>query len=293
MISVVIPTYNNTKQLLENLKNNLAFLKENEIIVVNDYPTQNIAEELKNFPGIKLIANKQNLGFADTMHTGILKTSNRYVMLLNDDVLLQDTSFANAATSLQKDQTVFAISFGQKEKDGSLVGKNTFYWKNGFFQHSKANNVRPGINGWAEGGACLIDKEKYIKIGGFDNLYSPFYWEDIDLSYRAWKTGYQVLFDPSIVVVHHHESTIGKQFGKGKIKEIAYRNQFIFIWKNMTNHKLLLSHKLKTLIMLPYMIFKDAAFVFGFWKALLKLPNILQHRFKGVLSDEEILKKFK
>ncbi|PJE58197.1 MAG: glycosyltransferase family 2 protein, partial [Candidatus Portnoybacteria bacterium CG10_big_fil_rev_8_21_14_0_10_36_7] len=45
-------------------------------------------------------------------------------------------------------------------------------------------------------------------LNGFDELYSPFYWEDIDLSYRAWKTGYTVLFDPQVLVEHHHETTI-------------------------------------------------------------------------------------
>jgi len=293
MISVVIPTYNNVDQLITNLKQNLSFLKGNEIVIVNDYPNQSIKEDLKDFDRILLIENKQNLGFAGAVHVGILQSANRYVMLLNDDVLLNDSSFDNALATIQQDKNNFAVSFAQKEKDGSSVGKNTIYWENGFFHHKKENNMKPGINGWAEGGSCLLDKEKYKQIGGFDSLYSPFYWEDIDLSYHAWKMGYQVLFDPSIFVTHHHESTIGKQFEKEKIKSIAYRNQFIFIWKNISDKRLLFTHIAQTLLLLPVMLFKDQGFVSGFYNAILRLPNILQHRYKGVLSDEEILSKFK
>ena len=60
----------------------------------------------------------------------------------------------------------------------------------------------------------------WLKLGGMDTLYSPFYWEDIDLSYRAWKSGYQILYDPNIIVEHHHESTIAKYFDKKKVSDI-------------------------------------------------------------------------
>lgn len=293
MISVVIPTYKNKEETIKNLEHNLPFLKGCEIVVINDNPQESLKPDFDLFPQIKLIENDTNLGFAGTIHRGIQKAKGNFVMLLNNDVLLHDTTYLKAAERLQKDENIFGISFSQKEKDNSIVGKNIIYWESGFFQHKKADNIKPGINGWAEGGACIINKKLYEKIGGFDPLYSPFYWEDIDLSYRAWKSGYKVLFEPNVLVTHYHESTIGKFFNTNWVTEIAYRNQFIFIWKNVENPTLLLSHLAHLLYSLPIMIFKDLNYVKGFIKAFLLFPTIISKRKHYKMRDQTILDKFK
>ena len=293
MISVIIPTYKNVAQLVQNLKTNIPFLRGYEIIVVNDFPHESIQEALSPFSEIILIENKMNLGFAGAVHTGIAASQHKYIFLLNSDVVLQDNSYLKAVKQLAEDKNIFAVSFCQKEKDGGYVGKNSIYWDRGFFQHKKADEFLNGINGWAEGGACVIDKKKYYEIGGFDTLYSPFYWEDIDLSYRAWKTGYSIYFNRNIVVEHHHESTIGKYFDRDRIYKTVYRNQFIFIWKNISDCKLLIGHVLWTIRMLPIMLFKDRAFIIGLWNALLKLPSIINKRKQYKINDAAILDKFK
>ena len=122
----------------------------------------------------------------------------------------------------------------------------------------------------------------------FYDLFNPFYWEDIDLSYRAWKSGYQILYDPNIKVKHQHESTIGKYFDKNNVAKIAFRNQIIFQWKNLTDSDLIKKHLLNILKLI---------FIPGFFNALVKLPEILQARKKAVKlfvkSDKEILNLFK
>ena len=293
MISVIIPTFKNEEELIKNLKHNLPFLRGCEVIVVNDNPNRSIKKSLEVFPQIVLIENQKNLGFTGAVHKGIIHANKDYILLLNSDVVLTDSSYVKALDTMKKDQRVFAVSFAQKEKDGSTVGKNSIYWEKGFFQHKKAPDLKPGINGWAEGGSCMLNKRVYKEIGGFDPIYAPFYWEDIDLSYRAWKAGYEVLFDPEIVVTHHHESTIGKYFSQEYIKPIAYRNQFIFIWKNIENSTLLLTHLIRTKWSLPMMIFKDRSYVKGFLKALMLLPKVIAKRKHSKISDGEILEKFK
>lgn len=293
MISVVIPTFKNQEELLKNLKNNMPFLKGYEVIVINDNPEQSIRKSLEVFPQIVLIENQKNLGFAGAVHKGIIHAKKDYILLLNSDVVLNDSSYIKALTMMKEDKQIFAVSFAQKEKDGTTVGKNNIYWEKGFFQHKKASDLKLGINGWAEGGSCMINKKLYKEIGGFDPIYAPFYWEDIDLSYCAWKAGYQIFFDPEIVVQHHHESTIGKYFSQEFIKSIAYRNQFIFIWKNIEDGSLLLSHVIRLLYSLPVMMFKDQTFIKGFWGALLLLPKIITKRKHSKMNDDDILKKFK
>ncbi len=294
MLSVVIPTYKNKEKLINNLEKNIRFLKNYEVIVVNDDPTESIRNDLKKFYLITLLENSENLGFGQTVNKGIHHAKNELILLLNSDVLLIDTSFQRAINQMKKNSQLFAISFAQKEKNNSLVGKNKFIWRDGFFYHSKADNLQFGFNGWAEGGSCILNKKKFDHLNGFDELYTPFYWEDIDLSYRAWKAGYKVIFDPDIVVEHHHETTISKYFTKQDIQKIAYRNQFIFIWKNISDTDLLLEHVVYLpLHILRFMINRNTVALLGFIKALTRTKKILTRRRQQkkdyIITDKKIL----
>lgn len=297
MISVIIPSYKNKELLLKNLKNNLPYLNDCEVIVVNDYPEESLQEDLKKLP-VKLIENPKNLGFGAAVNRGASQAAGEYLLFLNSDVELSNANFRKALDHFVKNKKLFAVSFAQEEKDGSIVGKNKFFWQNGFFRHSKADNLNFGFNGWAEGGASIIDKAKFDQLGGFDEIYKPFYWEDIDFSYRAWKSGYEVLFDPHIKVVHPHESTIGKYFTSGKVKKIAYRNQLIFIWKNISDFSLILNHLILFIPNLLSLLLKGQfSFLTAIIQAKLKLPQISQKRLTQKklykLRDMEVLNIFR
>jgi len=94
--------------------------------------------------------------------------------------------------------------------------------------------------------AC--DRKKFLEIGGFDTLYKPAYWEDIDLSWRAReKHGYKILFEPRSQVFHNHETTNVSVFGLRRMEIMAMRNQVLFVWKNFKGQKLL-----KHFLWLPY-----------------------------------------
>lgn len=296
MISVIIPAYKNTEELIRNLRHNLPHLKGCEVIVVNDYPTESIKPAVRGL-SIKLIENKKNLGFGGAVNEGVVAAKGQYVMLLNSDVVLDDDSYKKALPQFEKQDNLFAVTFAQREKNGLKVGKNRVFWDMGLVKHSKGRDFESGITAWAEGGACLIDRDKYLRLEGFDLLYSPFYWEDIDLSYRAWKAGYEVLFNPEIEVQHHHESTIGRFFDSEKIKRVSFRNQHIFMMKNMTELAKLLEYWLFLLPNFVYYLFhKEPAFIIGYLDAVMKFPQIQLRRTRqkkySILQDSKILSKF-
>lgn len=296
MISVIVPTYKNKVGFLNNLKHNSNYFSDCEIIIVNDNSSESLKDDLKNYKkNLILLENKKNLGFGQSINIGVKVAKNKFVMLLNDDVILLNDSFKVAPKYFQEDKFLFAISFAQKEKDGSIVGKNSIYWKNGLFYHKKANNLSFGHNAWAEGGACIIDKDKFEQLGGFDPIYFPFYWEDIDLSYRAWKIGYRIYFEPKIFVEHHHETTIRKFFDLSYIKTIAFRNQFIFIWKNITDPFLIINNLLYLPFNLIYYLLKhENEFLVGFIAAIKKIAKIKNiNRKLFPLTDKKVLSLFK
>ncbi len=290
-ISIIIPVYKNYKMFYRYLEINKKYFDGCEVIVMNDYPPENITKQVKKiYPEAVVINNKKNLGFAGNVNLGVLKATKNYVLLMNSDVVLNDNSFLSSLNYFKKDRKLFAVGFAQIEKNGKIVGANRAYLKNGLINHSflRTTNYELHPIFWAEAGSSIFRKKLFVGLGLFDELYNPFYWEDIDLSYRAWKAGYKILFDPNIKVEHHHESTIGKYFDKSKILRTAFRNQLIFHWKNLTDRKLVFKH----LFNIPIFIF-----IPGFFDALIRLPKILQARKKAIRlfkkTDKEILDKFK
>jgi len=294
MITVIIPSYKNHLELLKNLTHNLKFIAKYQIIIVNDSPEKSLKKELEKLPQVTLIENKKNIGFGPSINIAVQKAKSDYILLLNSDVVLEDSSFEKAFAEFKKDPEIFSVSFAQKETDGKITGKNTIYWQRGLFFHKKAKDLSFGINAWAEGGAALFDRQKFLRLNGFDPLYSPFYWEDIDLSYRAWKSGYKILFDPKILVRHNHGTTINKYFSATTVKKIAYRNQLIFIWKNIVDFGLVINH----LFFLPYNLIyyshKKEGFFSGFIQALKLLPEVFAKKDNhSRLKDQQILAMFK
>lgn len=149
---------------------------------------------------------------------------------------------------------------------------------------------------WVSGGAGMFRKKIWETLGGLDLLYNPFYWEDIDLSYRAVKRGYKIAFEDKSVVIHtHSEGSIQNIYSPAEIKTIAYRNQFFFVWLNITDLDFLFKH----FIFIPFHLIKalisfDFPLIKGFFLAILKLPHVLSHRLKNqkknTLSDKEVFR---
>ncbi|MCL4374679.1 glycosyltransferase family 2 protein [Patescibacteria group bacterium] len=272
MISVVIPTYKNRQVFLTNLRQNLRWLEHEEIVVVNDDPDADLTNAMQPYPNLRLLQNPVNLGFGPSVNRGVKLATQPVLFLLNDDVMLTGTGFLDAVKYFRRDRHLFAVGFAQQEKDGRLVGKNRLFWQRGLFHHRAATDLEFGDTAWAEGGCCLVDKRKFVQLHGFDPIYAPFYWEDIDLCYRAKLKQWKVLFDPQYVTVHHHESTIGTHYRRRDIETVAFRNQLIFTWKNIRTATGWIEH----LVYLPYNLLYypikgSWPFVIGLIQAIVKI----------------------
>jgi len=154
-----------------------------------------------------------------------------------------------------------------------------------------------GVSAWADGGASAFRKDFYLKIGGFDQLYNPFYWEDTDLGYRAWKAGYQIEFEPRAILVHDFESgAIAKHYTKEQVKIISQRNQFVFVWKNGDLKHLGLYLVWGIYHSLVATKNGDGSFFRAYWQAMLLWPRIFLARWRQKkvtkLMDDEALNLF-
>lgn len=189
----------------------------------------------KNTITIYLVALEKNMRFAAAANIGVLFANMDYIFLLNSDVKPTKT-VRNALLQYFVDPLVFAVGCLEYEKDtsGSVSGKNILWFQRGMFMHSKANDMHSGSTAWVSGGSGMFDKQKWVVLNGFDQAYFPAYWEDVDLSFRARRNGWKVLFEASAVVFHIHESTNTDVFGRQKILDMSWNNAITFVKKNAT-----------------------------------------------------------
>ncbi len=307
-LSIIIPNYNGEILLKKNLPkiiNELNSYKEYkaEVVVVDDFSsdlsTIYLEKCVKEFGNLKFFVNKENLGFSSTVNKGVNRASGEIIILLNSDVY-PEKGFLTPLLSHFKDEKVFAVGCLDKSIEGEKIilrGRGLGEWKKGFLVHRKGE-VDKNNTLWVSGGSGAFRKSIWEKLGGFNELYNPFYWEDIDLSYRALKSGYKVLFEAKSIVFHEHEKgAIKNKYTSSQIKTISYRNQFIFSWENATDYFL----QLKIFVFLPYHLVKallrmDLAFLKGFFSALILLPKVikssLRYQKPFILRDSEVIKNY-
>lgn len=282
-ISIVIPNYNGKDLLVKNLPNILSS-GALEVIVGDDGSSDKSVEflrevELKN-PGLRILIHKKNQGFIPTVNELFYKAKGELVVLLNSDVFVEK-DFLNPLMKHFDNPKVFAVNLHEKGE-----GPSRAFWKNGFYEFGRGEEKNAiQKSAWASGGSAIYSKEIWLKLKGFDPIFAPFYWEDVDLSFRALKAGYEILWDPSSKVFHEHATTIKKNFSKKYVDFIKERNRLLFIWKNISDRKLIQEHKVSNLN-------KLFSSEFGYWIpfvwALLRSKN-RKDKLVEVLSDEEAI----
>ena len=201
---------------------------------------------------VLLVSQLVNLRFGATANVGVVMAQNEYIFLLNSDVKVTSGVVDQLLTHFSDDQ-VFAVGCLEYErtKKGEKSGKNVLWFDKGFFKHSKAKDFTTGNTAWASGGSGMFNRSKWLEIGGFDKLYYPAYWEDIDLSFRAIKRGWKVLFDEKAVVFHVHETTNIDEFGQKRIDDMSWKNAGKFALKNGT-----FGQKIQYYLFKPYWDYK-------------------------------------
>lgn len=299
-ISIVIPSYNGKSILEKNLPPLLQVIPADEIIIVDDASTDGSLEYLKKLGHkTKLISHGKNLGFSSSVNDGFIKAKNNLILLLNSDIAVFN-NFLNQLTAHFRNPNVFAVGILQRcfEKREIIErGRGVGKFDRGFLHHARGE-INKTDTLWVSGGAGMFRKDIWLTLGGLNQLYDPFYWEDIDISYRALKAGFTIIFD-NICIVEHHQSlgAIRQNYSTKQIKSISYRNQILFIWLNITDTDLIIQH----LLYLPYNLIRsflagDTTFIRGLLSALFKLKDVLNYRNINSkikkLKDRDILINF-
>ncbi|WP_298432766.1 glycosyltransferase family 2 protein [Geobacter sp.] len=286
-VSVVIPTFNGRDLLLKNLPPLFEALERIdttwEIIVVDDASSDDSVRMLQDlFPTVVVMRNHRNLGFAETINRGIFAAKHEIVFALNNDVVVEPDVLQRILPRF-RDESIFAVT--PNVLDPTTKHQQAIYKLRPGFCWFRDTCLPAPPNGdeiplfFASGGSSCYDRKKLWELGGFSLLYAPFYVEDVDLSYHAWKRGWKCVMEPAATVWHPVNSTIRKYHRQRKIKFLIARNKHIFMWVNITDPVLIFRY---FLFLLPSLVWDVLSFrkykLVGMFMALERLATIVRER---------------
>ncbi len=291
-ISILVVNWNGEEFLRKCLDSVVNAAKESKhkcsvIVVDNDSKDRSIEYVKENFPEVRLIENESNRSFC-SYNRVVERLDCEIVILLNNDLKVdkhfidplvapfegEEDLFFTASKCYDFDEANKTYSGSKtriKLKWGILYGDARYPGHEKFIDQ-KGYTLSTGFG--------AFDRKKYVELGGYDDLYLPGRVEDIDLCYRGWKRGWKAYYIPESVVYHIGQATYHKMYGVGRTYVITHRNGFLFVWKNITDMRLILGEHL--FLLFPRLIFSmfkgDFAFILGFLEALKFLPAALKRR---------------
>ncbi|MCU0394681.1 MAG: glycosyltransferase [Chitinophagaceae bacterium] len=313
-ISVIIPNYNGALLLPQILPCALEALAQagepGEVIVVDDASTDDSVRMVRqHFPAVQVIERKLNGGFSQTANTGIAAARFNKTLLLNSDVKLSPGYFAPLLRYFDKPDT-----FGVM---GRVVGWDDEIIQDGAkfpsFHGAKIKTARnyllldeaamhDGIfSMYLSGANALMDTRKLRTLGGFDEIFSPFYVEDYELSLRAWRMGWICYYEHQAICRHRVSVTIKSQRRKRFVDTIYDRNKMILHALHLQGWRLLAWY----LQLLPELLIRLFTGRFFFVRALVQFvgkAGLIRQRRKalqqlavahGLLSVEVVMEKVK
>jgi len=248
-ISVIIPSYNGSELLSENLPyvlESLDGMDRSEIIVVDDHSVDHTTAYLRNnFPQVRIIRNTENLGFTRSVNRGVNEARYDLVFLLNNDIKPEKKYITSSLRYFEKADTFGVMGMIKDVRTHKILEGVKYPVVN--MSGLKYQDIRdPRIEGCTDtmytfylcGGNAIIDRIKLMELNGLSEIYEPFYQEDVDLSVRAWLSGWKLYFNSKAVCYHKHSATINKYFEPVFIKNIAKRNRLTISYIYLTGYHL-------------------------------------------------------
>lgn len=176
---------------------------------------------LREFPGVDLVWNRSNVGYARACNQGVRATREQYVLIMNSDTALSTDTVSEVVSYLERNPAAGVAAPLLRNSDGSLQfscrefpsvstafvhaflglfssdNPRSASYKKMTWDHSREADVD-----WVSGAFMAIRREALEQLGGFDEKYYM-YVEDVDLCWRMWQAGWSVGFVPGTEVCHH------------------------------------------------------------------------------------------
>lgn len=243
-MSIVLVCWNNKAYLDPCLKSLYeGGLKASFDVIVVDNGSVDGSQQMlaEKYPQVKLIQNASNLGLGKASNQGIEATDGRYVLLLNNDTLVNGPALdvlveyldqhpeagATAGKLLNPDgsfQSGFAPFSNLLEEFLIVSHVGALLWR-GYPSHGDSNEIKE--TGWMSSACLLVRRTALDQVGLLDEGYF-IYGDEADLQYRLNKAGWKVVFLPNSSIIHFG----GRSMDRWRRRKMVYRGKLMFYKKN-------------------------------------------------------------
>ncbi len=207
------------------------------ILVDNGSHDSSLERILRQFPAIRPVGLPDNVGFAGAANAGAHLSESNYLVFLNNDTRVEEGWLSHLIACSERRDAVCVgaklLSWDGRRVDFAGGGINAvghgFQNDFGVIHNPDAYIERPSA--FACGGAALIRRDWFQKLGGFDDGYFAFF-EDVDFGWRSWLAGGQVWFTPAATVYHRHHQT-ARRLPAVRRRALLERNALFNLYKNL------------------------------------------------------------
>lgn len=283
-VSIYILNYNGRELLPECLPSILAAARassyKTRVRVIDNLSTDNSLEILaRDFPDAEILRASAN-DFLCSFNEFVFNDTARISILMNNDIKVDPDFIDPLVKCLDSyEDAFFASSYCRTfDKSGYEGGISTLVHKFGWWGTLSDEPQPEAMTGPSplftiSIGACIALKtELFKRLKGYSRIYLPGILEDLDLCYRAWKCGFKGYFVPESRIYHKGQASFKPRFGLYRIRKLATRNTMLFIWKNIHDRTLLLTHLLWLPARLTAALLRlDFAFISGVFSAIMRL----------------------
>jgi GT2 family glycosyltransferase len=209
-VSVIIPVFNSAHHTLRCLQ---SLVKQSDValeVIVFDNASDDATEELlQRCKNIVVVKSEKNLGFIKAVNSAAHRARGRFVLLLNNDATLLSGSILDAINIFDTERDVGAVgariklASGRVQEAGSIIfrdGTTDGYLRNKKSDHSSGMYMRDVD--FCSGVFLLLERQRFVEMGGLDEVFSPAYYEETDLCMRLRAHGLRTVYDPTILIEH-------------------------------------------------------------------------------------------
>ena len=234
-VSAIIPTWNRA-DLLERILTNLSRQRRrpDQIIVVDNGSADASPLIAREFP-VDLIVFPENRGFAVAVNEGIRRSTGDWILILNNDVVLEPCWLERLLTSAEQENACFAVGKLLRPNDTSLIdgswdliSRAAYAWRCGFEKRDGAVWSTKRRIAFAPMTAALFHRRVFDRIGLLETRFESYY-EDVDLGVRCALAGLDGIYDPAAIALHMSKTTLGKS--SARVIFLTARNQLLILAK--------------------------------------------------------------
>ncbi|MFP6559973.1 class I SAM-dependent methyltransferase [Paraburkholderia sp. B3] len=235
-ISILLVFYNSAELSYACLASVAEVLNDStvraEVIILDNGSSDATSKLLDRIEGATIIRSRENLHFLRGANRASKDARGKYLLFLNNDALLLPGALEAAVSLCEANSDIGAVGGRIILPDGLLQEAGSVVWRNGActgYGRGAAPDApefmfRRDVD-YCSGAFLLTPRALFEELNAFDERYAPAYYEETDYCLRLWESGYRVVFDPDVVILHYE---FGSSSSSAQALQLQQRNHAIF-----------------------------------------------------------------